>query len=204
MNNSIIIYGGCFNPPTNIHILIAKRLVDILHSDKILFLPVGDLYNKSSLISSNHRVEMLKLVCDNDEILGVDLTEVNAPNVLNSIESLDIIQKKYIGKELIFVMGTDNLRDITSWNSWEKLLTKYRIVVVNRGSDNLDFIYTDKPELKDYSNNILQVDDIPSSNISSTILRKRLLNNEDISDLTSRKIQNYIKINKLYVGETNG
>ena len=53
-------FGGCFNPPTNIHIGIAKELIDSKILDKVIFVPVGDFYKKENLISAIHRYEMIK------------------------------------------------------------------------------------------------------------------------------------------------
>jgi nicotinate-nucleotide adenylyltransferase len=46
-------YGGAFNPPTIAHIKMAKKALNELNLDKIIFMPVGDLYQKSNLESRN-------------------------------------------------------------------------------------------------------------------------------------------------------
>ena len=43
-------FGGGFNPISNVHINIAENLVMDNYIDKVMFVPVGDLYNKKGLI----------------------------------------------------------------------------------------------------------------------------------------------------------
>ena len=37
-------FGGCFNPPSNIHINLAKELVETKLLNSVTFVPVGDYY----------------------------------------------------------------------------------------------------------------------------------------------------------------
>ena len=64
----IVMFGGCFNPPLNSHFSLAEQLVNQYQEiEKIVFVPVNEKYQKISLISNEHRYNMLKLVCDENE-----------------------------------------------------------------------------------------------------------------------------------------
>ena len=54
-------FGGCFNPPNNLHIEIANNLIKTKKLDKVVFVPVNDYYKKEGLIGAKHRYNMLKL-----------------------------------------------------------------------------------------------------------------------------------------------
>ena len=41
-------FGGCFNPPTNMHIKIANDLIEQGKLDKVVFMPVNDYYKKEA------------------------------------------------------------------------------------------------------------------------------------------------------------
>lgn len=56
-------FGGSFNPPTNAHITLAKSAIKICNLEKVIFVPVGDFYEKKDLISGIHRYNMLKIAC---------------------------------------------------------------------------------------------------------------------------------------------
>ena len=48
-------FGGSFNPPTYAHINVAKMSIEKFNLDAVYFVPVGNLYNKLSLIDENYR-----------------------------------------------------------------------------------------------------------------------------------------------------
>lgn len=56
-------FGGCFNPPTNAHINLAKKVLKECKLDKVIFVPVGNFYDKKELVSGEHRYNMLKIAC---------------------------------------------------------------------------------------------------------------------------------------------
>ena len=64
-------FGGCFNPPTKVHINLANALIKSGLVDKVIFVPVGDYYNKQNLVSANHRYNMLKLLCNNLSLIHI-------------------------------------------------------------------------------------------------------------------------------------
>lgn len=42
-------FGGCFNPPSNVHIDLAKKVIKENNLDEVIFVPVGDFYEKKGL-----------------------------------------------------------------------------------------------------------------------------------------------------------
>lgn len=194
----LIVYGGSFNPPSFAHITLAKQLIHGIEADMLLFLPVGDHYKKNGLISANHRVNMLKLACNDSKNLQVSLIEIQAEKRLYTIETLDMIREIYKNYEIFFVMGMDNLRDICNWKEYERLFREYKIIVMNRASDTLNKVFKDIPHLKCYKDNIIQIVGLLQTDISSTLIRKYISENKPIKHLTTKEISKYIKDNKLY------
>ncbi|MCB2292728.1 nicotinate (nicotinamide) nucleotide adenylyltransferase [Clostridium algoriphilum] len=198
-NNSIIIYGGSFNPPSLAHITLANQLLISTGAKKLLFVPVGDHYNKKGLIPAYHRVNMLKLACNKNRRLLVDTMEIDTERKLYTIETLDKLKEKYPGDDLCFVMGSDNLRDVLNWKDWKRLLTNYKIIAIDRGEDRLWKVLDDNPIMKSYKENIIQVAGLIQSNISSTIIRENIKNKRNIGHLTTIEIIKYIKKEGLYL-----
>ena len=62
-------FGGSFNPPTIAHIELAKKAIKGKELDKVIFVPIGDFYQKDNLESLDNRIEMLKLACNNESLL---------------------------------------------------------------------------------------------------------------------------------------
>ena len=49
MKDRIVIFGGAFNPPTRAHLDIATEALYYLDAEKVLFVPVSDLYKKDDV-----------------------------------------------------------------------------------------------------------------------------------------------------------
>ena len=86
-------FGGSFNPPTYAHINVAKMSIEKFNLDAVYFVPVGNLYNKPSLIDENYRYKMLDLICD-DKIM-VENIELVRKQTLNTLKAYELIQQKY-------------------------------------------------------------------------------------------------------------
>ncbi len=44
------IFGGCFNPPHNMHKDIGLNLIKKKYLDRVIYVPTGDQYQKEELI----------------------------------------------------------------------------------------------------------------------------------------------------------
>ena len=136
----IVIFGGSFNPPTIAHYQIAKHILTQLNSQHFFFLPVGDYYPKKGLISSVHRVAMLKLMCQELKRASVSTIEVEANHVLTTFETLTQLQMKFPQETLAFVIGADNLEDLPNWVEYDKLIQNFKLIVFRRADINVDAI----------------------------------------------------------------
>jgi nicotinate-nucleotide adenylyltransferase len=197
-NKLIIVYGGAFNPPSLAHVTLAKQLLNYTNAEKLIFVPVGDQYKKEGLISAQHRVNMLLLACE-DSSMEVSTIETNADRRLFTFETLDIIKENYKDKDICFIMGTDNLRDVINWKCCHKLLSEYKLVIMNRGSDTLERVFIDLPQLKQYKENFIQIQGLIETDINSTTIRDHIKEGKNITHLTTKAIDKYIKKEKLYL-----
>lgn len=191
----IAVYGGSFNPPTIAHINLAQQIVSLPYVSKLMIVPVGDRYTKSTLIPGYHRYNMLKQV-ENEKIVISDI-ELTSNKLLYTIDTLKLIKEK-IKEEVFFVLGTDNLRDITNWKEYKTLLKEYKFLVINRDNDTLEQVLEDIKELKSYKSKFVPFKYSRADGISSTMLRKKIRAGISINEFTIEKIQQYIKENNLY------
>lgn len=83
-------FGGCFNPPTNIHIELANNLVKTKKLDKVIFVPVNDSYIKNGLISAEHRLNMIKLAIKDNNKLEVDDIEIKEDKKLFAVDAFEL------------------------------------------------------------------------------------------------------------------
>ena len=130
-------FGGCFNPPTNIHIKIAKDLIEKGKLYKVVFVPVNDYYKKNDLIEAKHRYNMLKLAVKNYKNLEVDDIELKENKKLYAVDVFKIISNSvYIEKnkktDIYLIMGSDNFEKMPTWKEYDEIKNKYNYIVIDR------------------------------------------------------------------------
>ena len=182
-------FGGSFNPPTIAHLNLARQAVDDYTLDLFYFVPVNNYYDKQDLIDIDLRCEMLELICKNEEKLFVSRIEKEKNEKFAAIDIFKIIEKKYSKDEIYFVMGEDNFEKMSKWKDYEDL-KKYRYIILQRQSDY---------ELKIDNPKIQYMKNKENLKVSSSLIRKRLKEQQSIDDLVTEEIENYINNHKLYV-----
>lgn len=163
-------FGGCFNPPTNTHINLANNLIKEGKLDKVIFVPVGDYYQKQDLVPAIHRYNMLKIACKDFENLDVEDIASMHQKKLFATDTFKLIHEKYNKDvEIYFIMGSDNFKKMPTWKNYEEIKDRYKYLVLDRTQD-----------------------------ISSTEIRNKLQKGEDVSNYISPEVLEYIEENKLY------
>ena len=172
----IAVFGGAFNPPTIAHYEVAKHLLGLPFVESLLFVPVGDHYNKAGLIPAFHRVKMLEIMVSNLSNARISKVEIDAVQALKTLETLEKIQNKYPKEQLAFVMGADNLCGLTNWYKYEKLIEMFKIIIVNRGEVDVYQLIEEKFSFA--TTNFLVIDDFIKMDISSSQYRDDLTKGE--------------------------
>lgn len=201
MNKKVIaVFGGSFNPPVNSHISLAKEIVEKCKNiEKLIFVPVSTRYQKMELVDDKHRYNMLKLICKNEDKLEVSDIELKHNKQLYTIQTLNLIKQQYGNNyDIWFVMGTDNLKEVETWNNPQQLLSNYKILVLNREDDKLEEIIENSYLLKKYRESLIQIKGIEKICLSSTMIRDKIKKGEEIKEYVPNSILEYIYDNKLY------
>jgi nicotinate-nucleotide adenylyltransferase len=155
MKRLIAVFGGSFSPVTNAHLALAEQITNLYDIEKVFFLPVSDLYEKSGLLPAEHRVEMLKLACESNTKFEVSEIEVQSTTLLNTIDSLRRLRKQYPDHPIAFVMGSDNLGVIDTWNEFQELIDDYYFIVIPRNGNDPKTMIQKNPSLLVNSKSIL-------------------------------------------------
>lgn len=165
-------FGGSFNPITIAHVDLVLEAIEEYKLDKVYFVPMNDKYPKKGLLPLKHRREMLNLVVsENPNKLDIFLLDNEIES--KAIDSFELIDKEFKNDERFFIMGSDNYKKIGTWKDYEKL-KNYNFIILDREN---------KTQTKD---------------ISSSLVRDYIKDKKNISNLVSKKIENYIGNNNLY------
>ena len=199
MKDRIVIFGGTFNPPTRAHLDIATEALYYLDAEKVLFVPVSDLYKKDDVEISYHRVNMLNLAIGNFRRLEIDFTEVDAVALTHTYETIEKIKSQYQDKELFLLIGADNLEDFKNWKNQRSIMENCSLLVVNRNNSSIDEIIESNEILTEFKDKIIEAP-IEEIEISSTEVRNRIASGEleGLENLVDKEVIDYIVENKLY------
>lgn len=183
------IYGGSFDPPHYGHKKIAEFVIQELNLDKLLIIPVGIAsHGKNNLSSSEDRMKMCELTFKDIKKSFISSIEIDMMGVSYTYKTLEVIIEKY-GKnnEYFEIIGEDSANYFDKWKEYEKILELSTVVVLKRkGFRNVV-----------NSSKIITVDN-PYFEISSTEIREKIRNNENVSKFLEKETEKFIREKKLY------
>lgn len=196
-------FGGSFNPVTNAHLNLANLIAEKYNLDKVVFVPMGDKYNKQDLISEKDRYEMLKLATNNKEKLEVSDIELNLPYALTMLQAFKRIEEKYSDVKPYFIIGADNLNKLINLPDFEMLAKNYEYIIIKRNDIRIKKKIASNPILKRFKDHFNILEENPYEQISSTAVRE-LINNEQLTlkQMIPNEVYEYIMNKKIYKTNT--
>jgi nicotinate-nucleotide adenylyltransferase len=189
------LYGGTFDPVHIAHLIIAERVRDTLHLDRVMFIPCAIPPHKlaDGIATGAQRLTMLNLAIAGNPYFAVDDLELQRQGKSYTIDTVrQIIERHELAPgELHLIIGADNLRDFGSWRSPEEIASLCQLVVVERP-------HVMVPVLPGYVKRLHRVA-IPLMGVSSTGLREMVRRGESIRYQVVPAVEQYIVSNKLYL-----
>ncbi len=184
------IFGGTFNPPHIGHFSVAESILSQLNLDKIIFVPayISPLKNNGEENNAIQRLEMVKLKIKSNSRFEVSSFEIEKGEISFTIDTVIYLKNIYNDAELYLIMGFDAYDKIHLWKDYIKLCELVTVVVMNRG----EYKVTNK------LNENVKFISVPNIPISSTMIRKKILQDEKINEYVDEKILSYINNNNLY------
>ena len=183
------IYGGSFNPIHRAHVEIVKFILEKMNLDKIIIIPVGKASHRADIMLSGElRKKMCELAFEGEDKIVVSDIEIKSKKTSYTVDTLKKIISYYGGhNEFYEIIGEDSAYNFSKWKNYKKILELSKVIVFRRegyvgGVEDRNIIYLDTPLY----------------NISSTMIRERIKNGENISELVPERVAEFIKENKLY------
>ena len=195
--------GGTFNPIHLAHLYIAYEAKETLNLDKVIFMVAGNPPHKkeSSVIDSNYRYDMVKIAIKDYSDFEISDYEIQKQGYSYTYETLKYLKGDEGDVEVFFIAGADSLMDIEKWKNPELVLSNCTFVAFNRGEYNKETLEEQKKKLQDkYNSNIILLD-ISNLDISSSMIRERIIKGKRVDFFMPQKVMKYIEQNKLYKGD---
>jgi nicotinate-nucleotide adenylyltransferase len=132
------IFGGSFNPIHYGHLLVADQVVEILHLDRMLFVPAAAPPHKSicGLAPAEHRQAMVGLATAAHPCFAVSDVEVRRAGPSYTVDTLEELARA--GDDLHLLLGSETFLDLLSWHAPHRLPALARLVVVPRAGSAFD------------------------------------------------------------------
>jgi len=197
------IFGGTFDPIHMAHLKLAEKVLEEDLADEVMFVPAGKPPHKldKPISKAEHRLEMVKLVLNEYPEFSVsDYEIVNQRKTSYTINTLRALQAAFPERRFRLMMGMDNFQELHTWHKYQEIISDYELIVFTRPktkrvalahiTEKFGNRFSSKLE-----NSIIDTVDV---DLSSTEIRERVENDEDLSGLVLPSVAEYIIENGLY------
>ncbi|MGA2914952.1 MAG: nicotinate (nicotinamide) nucleotide adenylyltransferase [Sedimentisphaerales bacterium] len=203
MSDKIILFGGTYDPVHIGHIDVAASAARIIGASTVFLIPARRSPHKQNrpLAADDDRIAMLKLAIAGKSLFQISPVELNRAEPSYTIDTIIYFRQKFgPACQLYWLIGADMLKDLPKWFKIDELMNECTICVMNRGG-------FDRPDFKDLAGKLGEKNieklrqnsiETPLIDISSTEIRQKLSQSEDVSKFLHPAVLNYIKTYRLY------
>jgi nicotinate-nucleotide adenylyltransferase len=194
--------GGTFNPIHVGHLSVAQQVAEKLDLDEVILVPSGSPPHKSSgdLAPAADRLEMTNLATCGLARLSVSDAEIRREGVSYTIDTVNQLRQELGGEHFYcFIIGADTVAELPTWHRAAELLKTVNFAVATRPGCESDFEPVERELGKSAANRLRRaLLDIEPSDASSTEIRRRAADDEDLGGMVRANVAAYIKRKGLY------
>ena len=194
------IYGGAFSPIHVGHVAAAKAFMEQMWLDVLFVIPTGKSPHKeiSTGASDADRLEMCRRAFKGVEGVIVSDIEIRREGVSYTVDTLRSLEDD--DRRLFMLCGTDMILTLDTWHEPDEIFRLSYPVYIRRESDESldDRLIAKVTEYRNkYGKNVVKIK-APAIEVSSSEIRHKISNGEDISGLVPESVAEYIKEKGLY------
>ena len=194
--NKVILLGGSFDPPHLGHLAIARRAAEMM-GDKVRFLPTGTPPHKERLSSPTHRLKMLDLALQGNDIFMIDKYELDTDGTDYTVDTLERYHTVFgtNRNNLYFIIGSDSLNALKTWRNPRRIAQLATLLVFKR--EPIDGALLQ--EIKTTLDLQVIISDAPVVAISSSMIRENIRQGKCIKSQVPTAVEEYITRTGLYL-----
>ncbi len=133
-----IIFGGTFDPPHLGHLQCVKSALQRFPKSEIVIMPAAlapvIMEKTKNQYSFAHRLDLCEKMFGSLDPIRVSVSDLEnklaRPNY--SINTLEALQELHPEKNIGFLMGLDQFKNLKHWKDYHRLLLRFSIVVARR------------------------------------------------------------------------
>jgi nicotinate-nucleotide adenylyltransferase len=211
------ILGGTLDPIHYGHLDTALAAREALALDRVVIVParIPPHRTQQPIASPFHRFAMAALAVNGVEGLCVSDIEVSSPGPSYTADTLERVRAS-LGlseSQIFFITGADAFADIETWKRYPQVLDLAEFVAVSRPGVSVATLRQQFPALKDRMRLPLRKSDLqsrrgggtsiflvdaPTSDVSSTEIRRRLHRGLPLTGLVPPSVEHHIQQHGLY------
>ena len=185
------VFGGTFDPPHVGHLVTAVNVRHALDLDVVLLMVANVPWQKEgsrSITPALDRLAMVEAAVADVPGLEAGRMEIDAGGPSFTADTLAALAEREPGAELFTIVGDDAAAGLTTWERYEEVVARSRMVVVDRPGEavrlpgDVDWIHVEVPRLE----------------VSSTDLRARFTDGRPLDYLITEAVLDVIEERKLY------
>lgn len=211
--------GGTFDPVHNGHLAVADHIQHALGLDTIWFIPAATPPHKfkhgdgEPVTDFQDRVAMLEKALTPSGKFQINQIESERTSPSYSIETLIELRRRTVSNtEFSFILGVDAFTEIDTWERYRELTDFADLVIISRGVNDIGIVENIIPQYfpdyqaapltnvwysEDHKGALILVTMKPVP-ISSTMVREKVRQELDFSNLVPPEVEEYIRAKKLY------
>ena len=195
----IAVLGGSFDPPHVGHLLVAQTVKKLLNIDHVWLMPIYTHPFSKPLSPAKDRLTMVELM--KDDVLAASDFAIQK-KLTHPIDILKNLTQTYSQHSFYWISGSDQIKNYPKWKNWPELITAHKLIIYPRSDERktIERAIIQTLGIKEIPQNLLIFDpkDLPTMDISSITIQEKIKQNEPIRGLVTKKVELYIKENRLY------
>ena len=197
--STIGIFGGTFDPPHVGHLALASAARAQLGLDRLLWMLTPDPPHKlhQTITPIAHRLAMVELALAGHPEFELSRLELDRPGPHYALDTVRLVQEQNPDSEIVYLMGSDSLRDLPFWYRPSDLVSALRYIGVMRRPDS-DY---DLPALEQILPGItakVRFVDAPLVDISASDIRALAAAGKPFREFVTADVYEYIIEYRLY------
>ncbi len=199
MAERIGIFGGTFDPPHLAHLILACEARAQLGLDRLLWVLTSVPPHKlgQQITPLEDRLKMLELALAGEPSFEISRVDIDRPGPHYSADTMKLLHAANPGAVLVFLIGEDSLRDLTTWHEPEKLVAECDEIGVMRRPGVLTDPSALEKEVPGLTARVHFVD-APLLEISSNDIRRRAADGKPFRYFVPQAVYEYILNKNLY------
>lgn len=197
------LFGGSFDPVHLGHINAVRSLLESeIAPDRVIIMPAFVNPFKAGINTENRadcgqRLEMCRLAFGQLPRCYVSDYEIKKGCISYTSDTLEYLKSTYPDDELVLTVGSDSLATLPTWNKADYIISTARIAAVSRSEEESHTIEGCSEAVKAMGGRVTIIKTRPFD-ISSTEIRKKIVNNQDISCYVDKNVVQYIVSESIY------